>query len=361
MVNQAMIKQEDRGSRYEEKRYFERRYSDDAKLAEPNINVVLRGLPDEATEADIARQLNKMSASIEEVSLIKSRDTGESRKFAFVRFTSVGHAMQFVERHRVFHMRDYRVRVDYSHKNSGSAEKEEWRCSNCGKYNDTYRRVCIECKQSNIRDSKETRTFVTDTLETDDGQDDASETPSALLLLRDLDHLSTEESIYKAISPYQGVYRVLLIRDKLTKLSCSFAFVEFVDVQCAMTALEYIHYYGLTVDQQALTVVYGDVNSFIPVYGQAEFAIPANTMEGFQAYRGSTSFASQYSPILEQDRKRQEEARQKAQQDEREKQEKYKASLQNDLSAFFADMHDFDSADKHSDIFSVPKTSHESH
>lgn len=73
-----------------------------------------------------------MNACIEEVSLIKSRETGESRKFAFVRFTSVGHAMQFVEKHRTFHMKDFRVRVDYSHKNNGSLEKEEWRCATVG-------------------------------------------------------------------------------------------------------------------------------------------------------------------------------------------------------------------------------------
>ncbi|KAG1438536.1 hypothetical protein G6F56_012611 [Rhizopus delemar] len=114
-----------------DKRYYDKRHSED-KLANPNINVVLRNLPDGATEDDISKQLYKMDASIEEVCLIKSRDTGESKKFAFVRFTSVGHAMQFVEKHRVFYMKDYRVRVDYSHKNSGSAEKEEWRCSTGG-------------------------------------------------------------------------------------------------------------------------------------------------------------------------------------------------------------------------------------
>lgn len=112
----------------------------------------MRGLPDNATEEDvsdsaaifsfcfrshilkkkIAKRLGEMNACIEEVSLIKSRETGESRKFAFVRFTSVGHAMQFVEKHRTFHMKDFRVRVDYSHKNNGSLEKEEWRCATVG-------------------------------------------------------------------------------------------------------------------------------------------------------------------------------------------------------------------------------------
>lgn len=70
-----------------------------------------------------------MTASIDDVSLIKDRDTGQSRKFAFIRFTSVGHAIQFVEKNRNFDMDSYRVRVDYCKKNKQENEKEEWRCS----------------------------------------------------------------------------------------------------------------------------------------------------------------------------------------------------------------------------------------
>lgn len=70
-----------------------------------------------------------MEASIDDVSLIKDRETGESRKFAFIRFTSVGHAIQFVEKNRSFSMDSYRVRVDYCKKNKQEEEKEEWRCS----------------------------------------------------------------------------------------------------------------------------------------------------------------------------------------------------------------------------------------
>ncbi|KAG1144166.1 hypothetical protein G6F37_008738 [Rhizopus arrhizus] len=353
--NRSDKNSEERSSRsyYDDNKYYDRRQSDE-KPAGPNINVVLRGLPDEATEDDIAKKLNQMNASIEEVSLIKSRETGESRKFAFVRFTSVGHAMQFVEKHKTFHMKDFRVRVDYSHKNNGSAEKEEWRCSACGKFNDIHRRVCIECKQSNIREAIETRTYSTDTLEIDDGTKDVSLVPSNMLLLRDLDHLTTEESIYSAISPYYGVHRVLLIRDKLTKLSCSFAFIEFVDIQHAMVAMEYIAYYGFAVDNKKVIVTFGNPDSFIPVYGQSEFAIPANTMEGFKAYEGKSSYASQYSPAIEAERKRKEEELKRAKEEERIKQEQYKASLQNDLTAFFADMDDFENSNN-SDIFSVPK------
>jgi len=70
-----------------------------------------------------------MEASIDDVSLIKDRDSGESRKFAFIRFTSVGHAIQFVEKHRTFDMDSYIVRVDYCKKNNVADDKEEWRCT----------------------------------------------------------------------------------------------------------------------------------------------------------------------------------------------------------------------------------------
>lgn len=52
-----------------------------------------------------------------------------------------------------------------------------------------------------------------------------------MLLLRRLDHLSTEESIFNAIASLQGVARTLLIRDKMTRMSCEFAFIEFTSVQ----------------------------------------------------------------------------------------------------------------------------------
>lgn len=123
-----------------------------------------------------------------------------------------------------------------------------------------------------------------------------------------------------------------------------------------MIAMEYINYYGLVVDTRTLSVTFGNPDSFIPVYGQSEFAISANTMEGFKAYRGSTSYVSQYSPAIEAEEKRRREELKRQQEEERVKQEKYKASLQNDVSAFFADMHDFDGGDENSEMFSVPKS-----
>lgn len=64
-------------------------------------------------------------------------------------------------------------------------------------------------------------------MEINDGAKDVSYSANNMLLLRNLDNLSSEESIYQAVEGFRGIRRALLIRDKLTKMSCGFAFLEF--------------------------------------------------------------------------------------------------------------------------------------
>lgn len=76
-----------------------------------------------------------------------------------------------------------------------------------------------------------------ETLKLSDGTRDVSYVPNSLLLLRNLNTLSSEESVYRAVSGFPGMRRVLLIRDKLTRMSCEFAFVEFdsPQVRCLLS------------------------------------------------------------------------------------------------------------------------------
>ncbi|KAK4516151.1 Triose-phosphate transporter family-domain-containing protein [Mucor velutinosus] len=329
-------------------------FRQESKL-EPNINVVLRNLPDRAREVDIERKLNSMEASIDDVSLIKDRDSGESRKFAFIRFTSVGHAIQFVEKHRTFDMDSYIVRVDYCKKTNVADDKEEWRCTKCGNFNPCSRRNCLECRQSSSASAAEKRTYETEAIEINDGTKDISSSPSKMLLLRQLDHLSTEESIYNAVHSLQGVYRAILIRDKLTKMSCEFAFVEFLDIESARLALDYCREL-LTIDGRRATASFANQESFIPVYGQSEWFIPADTMDGLWAYWDKSAYASQYSFAIVEERKRKEEEQKRIKEEELKKAQQVKESLEDDLSAFYADMGDFGASDDmKSDIFAVPK------
>lgn len=64
-----------------------------------------------------------------------------------------------------------------------------------------------------------------------EGTRDIGEIPIDLLLIRGLDSLSTEESLYKLLCSHtDAVKEVRLVKDRLSHLSWGFAFVEYTDV-----------------------------------------------------------------------------------------------------------------------------------
>ena len=77
----------------------------------------------------------------------------------------------------------------------------------------------------------ETLSKETETMNINDGTLDVTYTPTHMILLKNLDSLSSEESIFNAVRSLPGLRRVLLIKDKLTRMSCEFAFVDFFTAQ----------------------------------------------------------------------------------------------------------------------------------
>lgn len=64
-----------------------------------------------------------------------------------------------------------------------------------------------------------------------DGTGDVGESPTQFLLVRNLDTMLQEETIAKGLAKLDVIpKRVLLIRDRKTKLSWGFAFIEYQDV-----------------------------------------------------------------------------------------------------------------------------------
>lgn len=102
-------------------------------------------------------------------------------------------------------------------------------------------------------------------------------------------------------------------------------------------ALEYAREL-LYVDGRRVSVSFTNPESFIPVYGQSEWSIPV--MDGRVAYWDKNAYASEYSPVVVKEEEKKEEPK--------------KETLDDDLSAFYAEMGDFTAKDT-SDIFSVPK------
>lgn len=112
----------------------------------------------------------------------------------------------------------------------------------------------------------------------------------------------------------------------------------------------------LTIDGRRATISFANQESFIPVYGQSEWFIPADVVDGLWAYWDKSAYASEYSYAIVEERKRKEEEQKKMKEEELKKAQQVKESLEDDLSAFYADMGDFGADDdSNSDIFAVPK------
>lgn len=81
-------------------------------------------------------------------------------------------------------------------------------------------------------------------IQINDGTRDIGTAAAPVLLFRGLDPISAPEAVAAAVrhsagfgkDAGQGMRRVLLIKDKMTKASWGFAFVEFVDIQVRLAA-----------------------------------------------------------------------------------------------------------------------------
>eukprot|EP00118_Oscarella_pearsei_P010220 m.62006 g.62006 ORF g.62006 m.62006 type:complete len:272 (+) comp35034_c1_seq10:78-893(+) len=119
----------DRGKTWEEGGKQE--HGEEYKPPEPSNTVVIRNLPDTAQEDDIRQALQQSGfGMMKEVRLIRNRDTGTSRGFAFVEFPTLDDAnslLKMAERQGIY-VHHRRINANYS-KNRHSDEKpSDWKC-----------------------------------------------------------------------------------------------------------------------------------------------------------------------------------------------------------------------------------------
>lgn len=90
----------------------------------------------------------------------------------------------------------------------------------------------------------------------------------------------------------------------------------------------------LKVDNTTVDVSYANPGAFLPVYGASEWAVSADTPEGFVVYRDDQAFASEFSPRLEAERRRlQEQEAKRIQQEKRQREEEEKKKQQQQKKA----------------------------
>jgi RNA-binding protein 5/10 len=207
---------------------------------------MLRGLPSSISQERLTDFL-KAFGPVNDVRLIRNKETGESRGFAFVDFPSVEEASSFVEYHGgSIEIDDAFVTLDYSRQKDNYLlhEYKDWLCAQCQGNNFARRVACYLCGAPKPLNP----------IPCVINHEEPRDAPVPVLVVRGLDTQTAEETIYHVFSSLAAVKEVRLIRDKATSLSRGFSFVEFQTVEDATLAL---HNAGqLRVDGQLVRVSY---------------------------------------------------------------------------------------------------------
>ncbi|ORY84110.1 hypothetical protein BCR35DRAFT_324803 [Leucosporidium creatinivorum] len=269
----------------------------------PSASVVLLGLPAHVTDVTLRHFLEDMGASIDSTTVIIDRATGLSKRYGFAKFSSVEHARAFVEpnfptvswkeRVGISPEDGMKIKINYSQKSGGWREDQG-----------ATARMTEDQRKAAEAGSAPQSFYV------NDGTRDIGSAPTQILLLRNLDPLTPEDEIITALSGLGGragneirsggVKKIMITRDRASRGSWGFAFVQFADVRLATevlaTAFNARQYpQGFRIRNSVVAFSFCHENSFVPIYARSEFSFKG---EGGQqlAYWDDKAFVSVWVP-----------------------------------------------------------------
>ncbi|KAM0791595.1 hypothetical protein ACM66B_006038 [Microbotryomycetes sp. NB124-2] len=269
----------------------------------PSASVVFLGLPAHVNDQILQEFLEDLGAAVDSTTVIFDRQTNTSKRYGFAKFASVEHARAFVEpnfpavawkeRNGTGEDDGLKIKINYSQKMGGWREDQ----------GATARLSEDQWKSSGP--SSAPQSFYHN-----DGTRDIGSTPSQILLLRNVDPLTTEAELVTALCSLGdpvgsrirtgGIKKVLMIRDRASRGSWGYAFVQFADVKLASEVLaaafnSRIYPEGFHIGNAIVAFSFSHENSFTPIYAKSEWSFEG---EGKQqlAYWDDKGYASVYVP-----------------------------------------------------------------
>uniref|UniRef100_H3A8E5 RNA binding motif protein 10 n=1 Tax=Latimeria chalumnae TaxID=7897 RepID=H3A8E5_LATCH len=245
--------------------------------------IMLRMLPQSATENDIRGQLQAQGVQAREVRLMRNKSSGQSRGFAFVEFNHMQDAVRWMEANqRSLTVLGQRVSMYYS--DPKPKANEDWLCNKCGVQNFKRREKCFKCgvpkagaegEQKLPPGRKEGQTagapelaqgllplpqqFQVAALQQLAAPVQAVvESANDTIILRNLSPHTSLETILTTLAPYAALSasNVRLIKDKQTQLNRGFAFVQLSTIVEASHLLQILQTLmpPLTIDGKSISV-----------------------------------------------------------------------------------------------------------
>ncbi|XP_076045392.1 RNA-binding protein 5-like isoform X2 [Oratosquilla oratoria] len=226
----------------------------DYKTQPPNNTIMVRGLAQHITENDIRADILACNLMPKDIRLVRKKESGASRGFAFVEFTTVHDATRWMEaKQGVLILQDmYRATLQYSIPKESSERhakaSQDWFCIKCGAHNFKRRDSCFKC--SAPRHESEAG---------NEGSDEVCTYPTNTLLMRGLDILSTEESVLQGIQHAGSdlpIRSVRIGRDSLTNTSRGVCYIELNSVMDSMQLHNKLVQSPPVIDGKQVTISY---------------------------------------------------------------------------------------------------------
>ncbi|CAD6566606.1 MAG: hypothetical protein CYPHOPRED_000946 [Cyphobasidiales sp. Tagirdzhanova-0007] len=237
----------------------------------PNQSVILIGIPPQASEEDVKTfvedfRVNPSDPSpVENITIVRDKQTGASKRFGFVRFITLEHARAFVE-------------ANFDHVYWRSREGLGKQLLKPG----------LEAGPREVH--------VPTPADLNDGSKDMGSSSNSILLLRNLDPLTKEGDIARSLETLDaqtrkrvkmglGPRRIILIKDKETNASWCFAFAIYPDEESAKAALRVIidpasFPTGYTIHQKLVAATFARVGCFTKAYAKTAWSWSEVTPDG---------------------------------------------------------------------------------
>ncbi|KAJ5918335.1 G-patch domain protein [Penicillium verhagenii] len=285
--------------------------------------IMMEGFPADMTEDDIAAELRDAYRipQLDDVRVIRDRQTKASRQLGFLRFHSIDESREFLERNHPFIYfygpsaeKSTKVRIAYSREREDRVRAKaegDWTCRMCAVLNFSTRMKCFRCNAPRPELPPAGAPGVPVQRPLNNGDNDAApeNQPSQFLLLRGLESSVTEEILAKGVAklyrPTPGndggpgnqkkgakvasttgdanlgaregsIRRVLLVRDRKTNESWRYGFAEFANVMEAQAAVtRFTSFNKFTISSRPVMITYIHAGVFVPVLD------PTAAMSGF--------------------------------------------------------------------------------
>ncbi|KAG2024685.1 hypothetical protein GB937_003382 [Aspergillus fischeri] len=251
---------------------------------------------------------------LEEVRVIRDRQTKKSRQLGFLRFRNLDFARDFMDRNfpSIYlhgpnagnNDKGTKVRIAYSREREDRTRARaegDWTCKMCAIVNYSTRNKCFRCQAPRPEAGPAGPPGIAAPKVENNGDNDAApdNQPSQFLLFRGLEASVTEELLAKGVAklyrPTPGssgssenqrkgakvasttgdsnlgardgsIRRVLLVRDRKTNESWRYGFAEFATVQDAQAAVARLHSFEkFTISSKPVLVSYIHAGVFVPV------------------------------------------------------------------------------------------------